>query len=138
MKKAARSQSEGAPGGRLSVSRNPFSHASRALALAFAVACVLQTLTACGKKQPQTGDPKVIAGRGVFLARCIACHSSNPAIDGTLGPAVKGSSLELLQARVLRGEYPPGYTPKRASKIMVRLPLTEEDVANLHAYLNAP
>jgi mono/diheme cytochrome c family protein len=138
LQKAARIKSEGAPGGRLSVSRNPMRFAGRALALAFAVACVLQTMTACGKKQPQTGDPKVNTGRGVYLARCIACHSSNPAMDGSLGPAVKGSSLELLQARVLRGEYPAGYTPKRASKIMVKLPLTEEDVANLHAYLNAP
>lgn len=112
--------------------------AGRILAPAFAAACLLQILSACGKKQPQTGDPKVIAGKGVFLARCISCHSANPALDGPLGPAIKGSSLELLQARVLRGEYPPGYTPKRATKIMVKLPLTEDDVAHLHAFLNAP
>lgn len=134
---AAQSKSAGAPQGRLSFSK-PARLAGRALCLAFVVACALQGLSACGKKEAPTGDPKVNAGRGVFLARCIACHNSNPAVDGALGPAVKGSSLELLQARVLRGEYPPGYTPKRATKIMVKLPLTEADVANLHAYLNAP
>ena len=94
-------------------------------------------VTACGKKEA-SGDPKVVAGKGVYLANCIACHNSNPAVDGALGPGIKGSSLELLQARVLRGEYPPGYTPKRTTKIMVKLPLMEEDVQALHAYLNAP
>jgi hypothetical protein len=39
---------------------------------------------------------------------------------------------------VLRGEYPPGYTPKRDTKIMVKLPLMEEDVAKIHKFLNAP
>jgi hypothetical protein len=38
----------------------------------------------------------------------------------------------------MRGEYPPGYAPKRTTKIMVRLPLTEEDVGKIHKYLNAP
>jgi mono/diheme cytochrome c family protein len=137
MSEAARMLPEGAPQGRLSVSKRS-GLMGRALALAFAAACMLQILSACGEKKPQTGDPKVIAGRGVFLARCISCHSSNPGLDGPLGPAIKGSSLELLQARVLRGEYPPGYTPKRATKIMVKLPLNEADVANLHAYLTAP
>lgn len=135
---AARTPSEGAPQGRLSVSSPALRLAVRALALAFAVACAMQILTACGKKKETAGDPKVTAGRGVFLARCISCHNPNPNVDGPLGPAIKGSSLELLQARVLRGEYPPGYTPKRATKIMVKLPLNEEDVANLHAFLNAP
>ena len=33
--------------------------------------------------------------------------------DGSVGPAVAGASRELIEAKVLRGEYPPGYTPKR-------------------------
>jgi mono/diheme cytochrome c family protein len=107
------------------------------LAAAFLIACALQLWTACGK-QDANADPKVMAGRGVFLSNCIACHNANPARDGSLGPSIKGSSLELLQARVLRAEYPPGYAPKRPTKIMVKLPLTEADVEALHAYLNAP
>ena len=110
------------------------------LAGAFALACALQLFSACGKKAASVpdADPKVTAGRAIFLSHCIACHNVNPALDGSLGPAIKGSALELVQARVLRGEYPPGYAPKRQTHIMVKLPLTEDDVANVHAFLNAP
>ncbi len=110
---------------------------TRSLAGLFALACALQLWTACGKKDPNA-DPKVTLGRGIYLSNCIACHNVNPAMDGSLGPAIKGSALELVQARVLRGEYPPGYTPKRQTKIMVKLPLMEADVEAVHAYLNAP
>jgi mono/diheme cytochrome c family protein len=107
------------------------------LAGLFAAASALQLWTACSRKAP-AGDPAVAEGRSLYLSHCIACHSADPARDGSLGPALKGSSLALLEARVLRGEYPPGYTPKRNTRIMVRLPLTEEDVANIHKFLNAP
>jgi mono/diheme cytochrome c family protein len=59
------------------------------------------------------------------MANCIACHSMNPAQDGALGPAVAGASLALLEARVLRGEYPEGYVPKRPSRVMIPLPHLE-------------
>ena len=107
-----------------------------ALSGLFAIACAMQVWTACNKRDANA-DPKVLAGRGVYLANCIACHNMNPERDGSLGPAIKGSSLELLQARVLRGEYPPGYAPKRATKMMVKLPLMEADVEKLHAFLNS-
>lgn len=127
-------RSEGAREGRLSVSGR---RAAQALGLAFAAACVLQIVSACGKKQ-ETGDPEVNAGRALFMAHCISCHNVDPSRDGSLGPAIKGSPLELVQARVLRGEYPAGYVPKRNTRIMVKLPLTEEDVAKIHKFLNAP
>jgi mono/diheme cytochrome c family protein len=111
---------------------------ARALSAAFLAACVLQLWTACNKKEASGGDSDVATGRAIFMSHCIACHNADPSRDGSLGPAIKGSSLELVQARVMRGEYPPGYTPKRASHIMVKLPLTEEDVAKVHKFLNAP
>ena len=46
--------------------------------------------------------------------------------------------MELLEARVVRGEYPPGYEPKRKSKAMVPLPQVKADIPALHAFLNAP
>ena len=49
----------------------------------------------------------------------------DPRTDGSLGPAVAGASLELLTARVLRAEYPAGYTPKRETRVMVPLPHLE-------------
>lgn len=110
----------------------------RAIAIAFCAACVLQVWTACNKKEASGGDPEVEAGRAIFMSHCIACHNTDPSRDGSLGPAIKGSSLELVQARVMRGEYPPGYAPKRATHIMVKLPLTEEDVEKVHKFLNAP
>ena len=75
-------------------------------------------------------------GRQVWLGQCIACHNSDPGKDGPLGPAVKGSSKELLEARVLRGEYPPGYTPKRSSKVMPARPDLAPSLLDLAAYLH--
>jgi mono/diheme cytochrome c family protein len=110
----------------------------RLVSAAFLVACALQLWAACNKKEAAGGDTDVAMGRAIFMSHCIACHNADPSRDGALGPAIKGSSLELVQARVMRGEYPPGYTPKRASHIMVKLPITEEDVAKIHKFLNAP
>jgi mono/diheme cytochrome c family protein len=109
----------------------------RGIGVFFLTACALQLWTACGKKDPNA-DPKAAAGRSLYLSYCISCHNVNPKLDGSLGPSVQGSSLELLTARVIHGTYPEGYTPKRPSKIMVKLPLTEANVQELHAYLNAP
>jgi mono/diheme cytochrome c family protein len=74
-------------------------------------------------------------GRQVWLGQCIACHNSDPAKDGPIGPAVKGASKELLEARVLRAEYPPGYAPKRPSKVMPARPDLAAAVPDLAAYL---
>ncbi|MGH7825384.1 MAG: c-type cytochrome, partial [Candidatus Binatia bacterium] len=46
-------------------------------------------------------------GRAVYVANCIACHNRDPSKDGPLGPAVLGSPKELLEALLLRNEYPP-------------------------------
>src|SRR5262249_34328311 len=44
-------------------------------------------------------SPEAERGRQVYAAQCTSCHSSDPAQNGPLGPAVKGSSRELLEAR---------------------------------------
>jgi mono/diheme cytochrome c family protein len=74
-------------------------------------------------------------GRSIYMANCIACHNQNPTQDGALGPAIAGSSRELIEARVMRAEYPPGYTPKRESKVMVALPHLQNELDALAAYL---
>jgi mono/diheme cytochrome c family protein len=76
-------------------------------------------------------------GRTVYQTSCTACHHSNPKKSGTLGPDVYGSSLELLSARILKAEYPPGYTPKRSTQSMAALPHLAKDLPGLHAYLNS-
>ena len=81
------------------------------------------------------GDALVARGRQVYLAQCIQCHNANPAIPGPVGPAVKGASPELLEAKIVRGEYPPGYKPQRPTKVMPPQPALGPDVPALAAYL---
>jgi mono/diheme cytochrome c family protein len=74
-------------------------------------------------------------GRQVYVAHCTSCHSVDPAQNGPLGPAVQGSSRALLEARVVRGVYPPGYTPKRPSAVMQPMPHVAGSLDDLAAYL---
>lgn len=103
--------------------------ASLALALAL-------PLAACGGGGEDSNDP-VARGRSVYLSNCVACHNQNPKLVGPIGPEVAGASLELLQAKVMRNEYPPGYTPKRPTAAMVPLPHLEPDLPALAAYLES-
>ncbi len=75
-------------------------------------------------------------GKSVYITSCIACHNVDPAKDGSMGPAVKNSSLELLNAKMLKATYPPGYNPKRSTSQMVALPHLEKEIPAIHAYLN--
>ena len=102
-----------------------------------AVATLLGLATACSESTGVSGDPAVARGRQVYLGICTACHNADPAKDGAAGPAITGSSRELLEARLLRGEYPPGYAPKRPSQLMPRFPQLEAEIDALHAFLNA-
>jgi mono/diheme cytochrome c family protein len=97
------------------------------------VALVLVALAGCSG---QSGlSPEAERGRQAFLAHCSSCHSADPAQNGPLGPAVKGSTRELLEARVLRGVYPPGYTPKRPSAVMQPMPHLAGSLDDLAAFL---
>jgi mono/diheme cytochrome c family protein len=80
-------------------------------------------------------SPEAERGRQIYLAQCSSCHSPDPSKDGPLGPAIRGSSLALLEARVLRGAYPPGYTPKRPSAVMQPMPQVASSLSDLAAYL---
>ena len=81
------------------------------------------------------GDSLARRGRAVYAANCTACHAHDPCRDGNLGPAIAGSSRELLEARVVHGTYPPGYTPKRDTKAMIPLPHLEGEIDALAAYV---
>lgn len=88
-----------------------------------------------GSKAPVTGNGDPNRGKQVYLAQCIACHSSDPSKAGPLGPPVKGASRELLDAKVLQGTYPPGYKPKRESALMQPLPHLAPAIPDLAAFL---
>lgn len=75
-------------------------------------------------------------GRKVYMNVCIACHNADPAEDGTLGPNLVGTTRELIEWRVVRGTYPPGYTPKRTTNAMPAFPHLAGDVDDLYAFVH--
>lgn len=94
-------------------------------------------LAACAEdsKAPVTLEGDANRGRQVYLAQCISCHNPDPSKVGPLGPPVKGSSRELLEARIVRATYPPGYKPKRESAVMQPTPHLASAVPDLAAFL---
>lgn len=126
---------------------------ARSAALLFAAGVML---AACGQDEkptstssapaapsaPAGGGMTSVAGAGdankgkqVWLSQCVACHNADPGKDGPIGPAVRGSSRDLLDARVVHGTYPAGYKPKRDSKVMPPRPDLVASVPDLAAYL---
>ncbi|MCE2392020.1 MAG: cytochrome c [Proteobacteria bacterium] len=89
-------------------------------------------LTGCAERDET--DPAQ-AGHQLYRGICIACHHLDPTLDGPTGPAVACSSFELLEARIVRGEYPPGYVPKRPTRLMPAQPYLAERIPELAAYL---
>jgi mono/diheme cytochrome c family protein len=93
-------------------------------------------LCGCSKNSEKPGkDADWQRGRAVFVANCVACHNNDPSKDGPIGPAIKGSPKELIEARVLRSAYPPNYKPKRNTKVMPSFPFLKSEVPYLAAYL---
>jgi mono/diheme cytochrome c family protein len=105
-----------------------FGLASAAL-LGIAVALIIG---ACGKPRELSA---VDRGEVVYRTNCISCHNRDPNVAGPLGPAIAGSPRLLIEARVLHGTYPPGYTPQRKSHTMRALPWLDGHVDDLTAYL---
>lgn len=88
---------------------------------------------ACGEPAPTGALAQ--RGRQVYLAQCIACHAADPSQAGPLGPPVKGSSRALLEAKILKGTYPPGYRPKRPTAVMPIQPAVAPEIAALAEFL---
>ena len=101
--------------------------------LAAVLLCALAV--ACGKEESDPQAALAARGRQIYQANCIACHALDPRQPGAVGPDIAGSSLELLRAKVLRNEYPPGHRPKRDTKAMVPLAHLEPELPALAAYL---
>jgi mono/diheme cytochrome c family protein len=89
----------------------------------------------CSKGEKMS--PLVSHGKAVYLSNCTACHNQDPKLQGSVGPDIINSSMELITARVLHQSYPLGYTPKRSSHLMPAMPFLEADIKALHAYLNS-
>jgi mono/diheme cytochrome c family protein len=91
---------------------------------------------ACGKAT--TNSDPIASGRQAYIANCASCHNLDPTIDGLIGPAVVGSSRDLLEARVLHQAYPPGYRPKRSTHLMQTMPWVAPKLDDIAAFLAAP
>lgn len=98
------------------------------------IAALALSVGAAGCGGPALG-PEAERGRQIYLAQCTACHASDPSQAGPVGPPLKGSSSELLEAKLLRGAYPPGYRPKRPSTLMPLQPTLAPDIPALAAFL---
>lgn len=97
---------------------------------------LLLPLFSCQKSSTEVAlSPLASQGKAVYLSNCIACHNPDPRLDGSIGPSVANSSLELLEARILHRSYPPGYKPKRPTEQMPDFPQLKNDIPALHAYL---
>lgn len=91
--------------------------------------------TACSSGDSATEKTAYERGEIVYKNVCIACHNADPAQPGSLGPAIAGSSRELLQHRVIHGTYPEGYERQRDSSTMPQFPHLAESIDDLVAYL---
>lgn len=109
---------------------------------AYSILVLFFLLAACNKDSTPTtqtaanGNPKL--GKSIYLSNCAACHNSDPAKDGSVGPAIQGAPRALIEARVLQAGYPPGYTPKRKTTIMPAQPYLKSAIPDLVAFLNQP
>jgi len=74
-------------------------------------------------------------GRIVYMTNCVLCHNEDPNLPGNQGPAIAGSSRELVYDRVMYLTYPPGYTPKQSTHIMRPLPQLVNRIDDLTAFL---
>ncbi|WP_425593253.1 c-type cytochrome [Leptospira yasudae] len=67
-------------------------------------------LANCKEEENQTPEQKLLTqGKGLYVTNCSACHNQNPAVDGAVGPAVKGRRVIIWLVRF--GVYPGGYVP---------------------------
>ena len=76
-------------------------------------------------------------GRKIYVSNCIACHSADVDQDGSVGPALKSTTFEILKEKLLHGRYPDGYKGKRPiSGTMPRYAFTDEQIRALEAFLH--
>ena len=95
-------------------------------------------LDASKKNETLTLSIDPAKGKVVYYANCTSCHNYNPKKPGSIGPEIYGSSIELLTNKILYGKYPENYQAKRTSGIMPLLPHLNQQISNIHAFLNLP
>ena len=74
-------------------------------------------------------------GKAIYTAKCISCHNVNPAKKGSIGPDIADSNIPLLIMKTQYKKYPKGYKPKRKTKIMPKIPLSDKQLYYLYEYI---
>lgn len=76
-------------------------------------------------------------GFQIYHSTCMQCHSGDTRYD-SIGPSLALASKELLLKKVLDGEYPSGYSPKRDTNNMPKFrgQITETEIENIYKFLN--
>jgi len=95
-------------------------------------AVILIVLIAACNSEPITPARR---GRQIYMSNCVVCHNPDPNLPGSQGPAIAGSSRELVEARLLHLSYPPGYKPKRTTHAMRALPQLAGHIGEITAFL---
>jgi len=94
---------------------------------------LLVFISACSG--PQGESTPYTRGKAVYNSECTSCHNTNPDLDGSVGPALRGSSYALIYNKLILGTYPEGYTPKRNSNLMSKFTGLYPDTPDLYFYL---
>jgi len=97
-----------------------------------AILCLTSANCSSGEVETETAASR---GEAIYRSVCITCHAADPSQDGNIGPAIAGSSQQLLRLKLAKSSYPPGYTPKRASKLMPNFAYLEAYSGDLAAFL---
>ena len=111
-----------------------FKNAPTALSALTAIAA-LTAVVGCGGETDSTEDPAVAKGEMIYRNICVVCHNLDPNEQGTLGPAIAQATRAVLEAKVLRGEYPPGYTPARDTHQMPQFEYLEPNLDDIEAFI---
>ena len=99
------------------------------------LALIAIVAVACSGESGESVDPAVARGEKIYRNICVVCHNADPTQPGSVGPANAGASRELLEAKLLRGEYPTGYTPQRNTQQMPRFEFLEPNLDDIEAFL---
>lgn len=76
------------------------------------------------------------SGEKIYQRDCATCHNPDPRLQGNIGPAIWGSSKDLLTSKMLEGEYPIFYSPKRTTNVMPKFPKSDSDIEEIYKFLN--
>ncbi len=80
-------------------------------------------------------------GKKLYFSNCISCHNKDPNIKGGIGPEMVDAPLEVMTSKVMTGLYPeklpPGFVPKRKTKMMKKIVKLQNDIPAIHAYVQS-